>query len=103
MPHRLAVGLALCLAALAPAQKPTHAVTVEDYFSLAAVTDLAVSPDGKRVVYAEARWDRKENNRKSDLWGTWTSGENKPVRLTSDRANDRHIRWAPDGVSVFVL
>ncbi|MBY0230294.1 MAG: S9 family peptidase [Gemmataceae bacterium] len=80
-----------------------RAVTIEDYFSLATVTDLAVSPDGKRVAYCEARWDKKADDRKADLWMVATDGKTKPLWLTSDRANERHPRWATDGKSVFVL
>jgi dipeptidyl aminopeptidase/acylaminoacyl peptidase len=91
------------LLALTASSALAHDVTPEDYFSLAAVTDLAASPDGKLAAYCEARWDRKENGRKADLWVVATDGKSKPARLTSDRANERHPRWASDGRSIFVL
>src|SRR5262245_21866837 len=96
--QRLAAACCLLLASAAVA----HEVTIEDYFSIAAVTDLAVSPDGKHVAYCEARWDKKANNRKSDLWVVATDGKSKPVRLTSDRANERNPHWAADGKSIIV-
>ena len=45
----------------------THAVTLDDYFTLAGVSQLSVSPDGKLVAYSDARWDRADDQRKSDL------------------------------------
>ena len=73
MPRLAAATCALCL--LYAGTAGAHDVTPEDYFSLATVTDLAVSPDGKHVAYCEARWDRKENNRRTDLWVVPTSGK----------------------------
>ncbi len=95
--------LAAALLLLSVSAAHAHDITPEDYFSLATVTDLAFSPEGKRVAYCEARWDRKANNRRTDLWVVGTDGKAKPVRLTSDRANDRGPRWAGDGRSIFVL
>ena len=51
-----------------PGQRRQRAITPDDYFSLAAVTELAVSPDGKHVAYSEARWDQPTDDRKADLW-----------------------------------
>src|SRR5262245_3156949 len=55
---------ALCAVLLLTAAAQAHDVTPEDYFSLATITDLAVSADGKHVAYCEARWDKKANDRK---------------------------------------
>ena len=88
---------------LALAQAPPHNVMPKDYFSLATVTELSVSPNGKQVAYCEARWDEKANDRKADLWVVATDGKSKPRRLTSDRGNDSHPCWSADGMSIFVL
>ena len=102
--RRLSVVVVVLLAGVAPAQdKRTHAVTPDDYATLAAVTDLTVSPDGKLVAYCEARWDAKEDTRRADLWVVPTDGSAKPTRLTFDRGNDRHPRWSGDGKHVYVL
>lgn len=102
--RRLSVVVVLLFAGAAPAQdRRTHAVTPDDYATLAAVTDLAVSPDGKLVAYCEARWDAKEDARRADLWVVPADGKSKPTRLTFDRGNGRHPRWSADGKHVYVL
>lgn len=90
---RLALLLILfaCIPALA-ADNP-RPVTVDDYFSLATITQVAVSPDGKQIAYTEARWDTADENRKQDLWVVNADGASPPRRLTFDRANDRAIKW----------
>ena len=60
------VGLAW-LPLAAPAAERTHDVTVDDYFSLAAVTELAVAADGTKVAYTVATWDEADDARKTDL------------------------------------
>src|SRR5260221_5813719 len=80
-----------------------HAITIDDYATLATITELAVSPDGKHVAYCEARWDTADDSRKTDLWIVATDGKGKPTRLTGERANDRHPKWSADGKAVYVL
>ncbi|MDB5307503.1 MAG: family peptidase [Gemmataceae bacterium] len=80
-----------------------RAITPADYASIATVTELAVSPDGKQVAYTLATWDEKADNRRTDLWVVPTDGKDKPRQLTSDRANDRHPKWSTDGKTLYVL
>src|SRR5205807_32688 len=97
--------LVLLVGAVPAAAEPArdHDITIDDYGTLAAITDLAVSPDGKQVAYCEARWDKSDDSRKTDLWVVATDGKGKPTRLTGDRANDRHPKWSADGKAVYVL
>lgn len=75
-----------------------RAVTVDDYFTLATITQVAISPDGKNVAYVEARWDENSESRKSDLWIVATDSKSPPRRLTFDRANDRDPKWNGDTI-----
>ena len=85
----------VCLLAVPTfAAEPTHTVTPADYASVSAITEIAVSPDGKHVAYALATWDKAEDNRKSDVWIVRADGLGKPARVTFDRANDRNLKWA---------
>src|SRR5262249_58677610 len=73
MRPRLPAALLALALAFAPAQSAapqrTHAVTIDDFFSLAQPTEVALAPGGNLVAYAEARW-RKFRDRKS-LPPTW--------------------------------
>ncbi len=101
---RLMTCLVLLAAPLAaPAQQRTHDVTPDDYFTLASITEVAVSPDGKYVAYCEARWDKGDDSRKTDLWVVPTDGKGKPKRLTFDRANDRKPKWSVDARTIYFL
>ena len=66
----------------APKVARTHAITIDDFATLATITELAISSDGKQVAYCEARWDKVEDNRRADLWVVATDGKSKPRRLT---------------------
>jgi dipeptidyl aminopeptidase/acylaminoacyl peptidase len=102
MPRTLLLLLALALPAFAEPVRD-HDITVDDYATIATITELAVSPDGKHVAYCEARWDTADDSRKTDLWVVGTDGKGKPTRLTGERANDRHPKWSHDGKAIYVL
>ena len=98
-----AVVAVLFLALPAMAAERTHTVVPEDCFTLAGITEVAVSPDGKQVAFAEARWSKDDDARKADLWVIATDGQSKPQRLTFDRGGDHHIRWSADGKTIYFL
>ncbi|QJW98114.1 S9 family peptidase [Frigoriglobus tundricola] len=81
----------------------THDIVPADYASVNTITEIALSPDGKQVAYCLATWDKKADNRRTELWVVDTDGKGKPRQLTNDRANDSHPKWAADGKAVYVL
>ena len=95
--------LAFMLPVTVFADDRTHDVTPEDYVTLAGITEVALSPDGKQAAYCEGRWDKSDDSRKTDLWVVAVDGKTKPMRLTGDRANDRHPKWSADGKAVYFL
>jgi len=101
--HYLSFVIFLLLSFVALSQDRTHDVTIDDYFTLAAVTEIAISPDGKHVAYAEARWQQSTNDRKADLWVVSTNGNDKPRRLTMDRVGASSLKWSDDNKSVYYL
>ncbi|MCE9564012.1 MAG: S9 family peptidase [Planctomycetes bacterium] len=99
------VCLFVSLAATGVAAPPerTHDITPDDYASVNMITEIAVSPDGKQVAYCLATWDKKADNRRTELWVVDTDGKGKPKQLTKDRANERHPKWSADGKFVYAL
>ncbi|HAN32258.1 MAG TPA: hypothetical protein DCQ06_11730, partial [Myxococcales bacterium] len=93
--------LSLVASVAVAAPKRTHTVTASDYFSLAHVYQVAPSPKGDRVVYAELRWQRGHEARNVDLWVV--DRKAKRQRLTFDRAMDHHPVWSPDGRWIYFL
>jgi dipeptidyl aminopeptidase/acylaminoacyl peptidase len=81
--------------------KGTHNITLDDYFTLAAISEATISPDGKCVAYSEGRWQATTNDRKTDLWVTDTS-TGKATRLTFDRAGYSSPQWASDSEHIYV-
>lgn len=98
----LSLAWLVWLSALAAAER-THTVTTDDYAGLAAVLQVAVSPDGGHVAYSDARWHPPTDDRKTDLWVVATDGKSAPRRLTSDRASDRAPKWSADGKTLYFL
>src|SRR4051812_11016795 len=96
--------LVLFFAPIVRAEAPhrTHDITVEDYFTVSGIVQHAISPDGKYVAYAEARWQKSTNDRKADLWVVEVDSK-KVRRLTFDRANDAFPRWSPDNKTIYFL
>ena len=70
-----ALVLFLFIAFAAPCgQERTHDITPDDYASVNTITEIAVSPDGKQVAYCLATWDKKADNRRTELWVVDTDG-----------------------------
>jgi dipeptidyl aminopeptidase/acylaminoacyl peptidase len=86
-----------------PASTRTHQVTIDDYFSLAAVSEMAVSPDGRQIAYCEGRWEKQAEGRETSLWIV-SAGENPhPQRLPFDGAGTHALHWSADGTRLYFL
>ncbi|MGL4421962.1 MAG: hypothetical protein ACRCZF_14945, partial [Gemmataceae bacterium] len=99
----LMIGLSLNLARGADTPHPPHSITPADYFKLATISEIALRPDGRRVIFGENRWQTSTDDRKADLWIVDTDGKNPAQRLTFDRANYRHLQWDATGQFVYFL
>lgn len=80
-----------------------HTTVPGDYSTIATITQAAISPDGKHVAYTEARWQLSSDDRKTDLWIVPIDKNPQPRRLTSDRANDREVKWSANGKTLYFL
>ena len=98
----LCLAVAILVAPFAVAQDTarTHAITPEDYFTLATIQDMAPSPDGKYVAYVELRWDPPADRRTADLWVVEIR-TGKRQRLTFDPAYDLDPQWSSDSRTVY--
>src|SRR5690606_38056987 len=102
-----AVFLALiALAALAPLHS-VHAqqkrpFTVQDLVRLQRVSEPALSPDGRTVVFTVRETDLAANRGRTDLWAldVVTKGA-QPRRLTSHPAIAGSPQWSSDGRFIY--
>ena len=70
---------------------------LDDLYSLRAVGNVAISPDGKRVVYEVKRFDLKENKNFVNLMiADVDSGRSRRLTKEAKRCDTRP-RWSPDG------
>ncbi len=79
--------VAAATAGAADVSRRTHRITPDDYFSIATITGVALSPDGTAAAYVEQRWEPPEATRNSDLWVVGAA-TGPARRLTFDRANE---------------
>jgi dipeptidyl aminopeptidase/acylaminoacyl peptidase len=93
----LAIGLAA-----APAAVEKHPFSIHDMLAMDRISDPAVSPDGRWVVFTLRTTDVEANRGLTDLWSIDIGGKSLR-RLTSHPAADFNPRWSPDGKAVYFL
>jgi dipeptidyl aminopeptidase/acylaminoacyl peptidase len=76
--------------------------TAEDLYRLEQITDCRISPDGKHVVYAVQRVDKKTEKKYANLWIVPTRG-GAPRSFTLGDHVDAQPRWSPDGEHIAFL
>ena len=79
-----------------PERKP---VTPEDLFQLQFVDQVALSPDGSRVLYQVRSIDPEKDGYESHLWLVPMQG-GEPRRLTFGEHKNGNPAWNPDGKSL---
>ncbi|MBN2198330.1 MAG: S9 family peptidase [Candidatus Aminicenantes bacterium] len=94
-----AVGTA---GAQAAAAADTHPFSVRDMLAMDRVSEPAVSPCGKWIVFTLRTTDLEANRGSTDLWLTDLEGK-ALRRLTTNPAADFNPRWAPDGKAIYFL
>jgi dipeptidyl aminopeptidase/acylaminoacyl peptidase len=101
----LATGLCpvlLATAAALGAELRDHTIVPEDYFEIATVYAVEVSPDGRLAAWVESRWGEGKEGRRNDLWVVDVK-EGGRRRLTFDGFGAAQPRWSPDGDWIFLL
>jgi dipeptidyl aminopeptidase/acylaminoacyl peptidase len=95
------IGAAVGSTVHAAEQRPFD---IHDFLGLKRITQIAVSPDGKRVVYTLRGDDLQANKAYSGLWLRDTVQRGAaPVRLTDDRWHDGSAAWSSDGRWIYFL
>ncbi|WP_347157293.1 S9 family peptidase [Pontibacter chitinilyticus] len=61
------------------------------------ISDFDVAPDGTRIVYAGRRENRRNQRNFSELYLLQLTGDTTTVQLTSNKAPESDLSWAPDG------
>ncbi len=78
-----------------------------DLVSLARVSDVATSPDGKRLIYTERSTDLEADKGRTGLFmlelSKGGSAAAAPVRLTDGEVNANSAEWSSDGRFVYFL
>jgi dipeptidyl aminopeptidase/acylaminoacyl peptidase len=80
----------------------THPFSIRDMLAMDRISEPAVSPDGKSIVFTLRTTDLEGNRGRTDLWLTDLEGKTLR-RLTSHPSADFNPRWAPDGRTIYFL
>ena len=85
-----------------PASASKRPMTFEDLMKMRRLGDLAVSPDGKWVLFSATDVDLEKNTKTSHLWIVPVAGgEDTP--LTASSAGESRGRFSPDGKQIAFL
>jgi Tol biopolymer transport system component len=79
----------------------THPFGVEDLVAFDRISEPAVSPDGKRVVFTVSTLDLEGNRRRKDLWMAEVQ-RGGPRRFTA-HGSAQAAAFSPDGKWVYFL
>ena len=97
-------SLMLTLVVVAPetgsTQSHDHDIVVDDYFTLADIMEVAVSPDGGTVAYTERRWAPPAEKRTVDLWVV-DAATRQTERLTFSDGTESGLSWSSDGQWIY--
>ncbi len=77
-------------------------ITAEDLYRFQVVMDARISPDGKQVIMAVQRVERKTEKKFTNLWLVSTTG-GRPQQFTYGDQVDAMPRWSPNGRSIAFL
>lgn len=78
--------------------------TIRDLVRVRRLSDPAVSPDGRHVVFVVRETDLEANRGRTHLWILDLAGEDsRPRRLTLRDTDDTSPRWAPDSRTIYFL
>ena len=71
-------------------------ISAQDLYRIQTISDPAISPDGRNVVFSVQRVDRESERKYSNLWVVPTRG-GAARQFTYGDQQDTRPRWSPDG------
>ncbi len=80
-------------------KRTTRPLAIDDLYAITLVSDPAISPDERRVVWVETRMHKDEDTYKAAIWIAEVDGDNAR-QLTSGAHRDTNPVWSPDGSSL---
>ncbi|MCG9695389.1 S9 family peptidase [Shewanella sp. Isolate11] len=80
----------------------THKITNDDFFTIANMSKVQLSPDGKQAVWLESRWDKELDKSQRDLWLVNTKSR-QTQRLTFTNESESSPQWSPDGQYIYYI
>ena len=86
----------------AMASDRSHQITTDDFFDIGAMSSVQLSPDGKRALWLESRWDKALDKYQQDLW-TVNTKTRQTTRLTFTNESESSPQWSPDGTYIYYL
>ena len=95
MTSRLLLSLLVCSIAV-PVAAQRRVITHDDVYTMTRTSDPKASPDGRWIVFTLNEPNYDPARTASDLWIVASDGNAPPRRLTSTRAGESGVDWAPD-------
>src|SRR5687768_11491637 len=104
-PRHAILPFALMLACASSSALAARGFEVRDLASLERVSSPALSPDGRRVVFAKRVVDMAANKSSTSLWieDLFARDAAPPVRLTPEGWNVNSPAFSNDGATVYFL
>ncbi|MCL2917060.1 alpha/beta hydrolase family protein [Shewanella litorisediminis] len=94
--------LAGLLAAPATMAAPSHQITLDDFFDIANMGTVKLSPNGNHALWLEGRWNKDLDKSQNDLWQIDIKSR-QPTRLTFTDESESSPVWSPDGQFIYFI
>jgi dipeptidyl aminopeptidase/acylaminoacyl peptidase len=100
----LALICAAGTAAAALAPEPSQPFSIQDLVRMERVSEVAVAPDGKHLVFTQRSTDMEANKGRTSLWLLDTGKRHaSPLRLLAGADNASAAQWSGDGRFIYFL